>query len=781
MDQKYEQFVDNGTKILLELFSMPNVDDGERRAVSATMTDCLAANIANQSNMPHPAVVIHTASLMYIDKKLTGYMTAKSHSGKDYDVALSLCKRLSELLKLFQKNGWKLPETENPNPAACEVKLHKWREGDVRASTLERLDQAIDAAFSVAEQELTQEKCDAVLVLLDDMQHELDACKKANIPVPQLKNRDIKALHVRLVGLRNKVEQKEQLYLDITDLDTQIYTLDQSRPIATEQWNEIISLSKQLNRLLSDCQKKNWQAPALKVVNPDDMQRKYMHYLEMQTTDSDISACSSYLENNKLFKPYLNYCAKQLQNISYCIKFKWPLPPLQNPSPDLLIPKAKKAMASKEQIKKIKMGLILAGVVLLAVFVLICFAVSKSREGKIEVPFSSSYVVSKNYLDIQEELEDAGFTDILLVESKDGWLEDGAVLSVTIDNTDKYTKGAYRDPDVAIVITYSSSGRIDVSDLLANWQSLPYSDIVAQLKDAGFTNITTNAKTTYEAKRHTLIDSVHLNNDVYTNGHAYLPADAPVDITYLDLKIFVSDTNTSFIGRNYEDVVSSLKEDGFTNIQTEEIKTGWAPGNSVISVAINNKTNYDGDDEFSPDVKIVVKFSSNDRVNMTSILSNWNGQDYAMLETSLRSSGFTNLSFKTTATTSKENNQKVAGITINGEAYVGGECHIQKTAPIEITIYVLQITIGRSAGDIEDDYYTDIVAWLKSLGFTKITLKRTNDLVTGWINSEGSIKSISISGNDDFGENAAFDYNAEIVIIVYTFKNKGCEDITIVA
>jgi hypothetical protein len=94
-------------------------------------------------------------------------------------------------------------------------------------------------------------------------------------------------------------------------------------------------------------------------------------------------------------------------------------------------------------------------------------------------------------------------------------------------------------------------------------------------------------------------------------------------------------------------------------------------------------------------------------------------------------------------------------------------------------MYVLQLAIGRSADDIEDEHYTDIVAWLKGLGFTNITLKRTNDLITGWINPEGSIKSITINGNGNFDENARFDYDSEIVIIVYTFKNKGCTDITI--
>ena len=49
--------------------------------------------------------------------------------------------------------------------------------------------------------------------------------------------------------------------------------------------------------------------------------------------------------------------------------------------------------------------------------------------------------------------------------------------------------------------------------------------------------------------------------------------------------------------------------------------------------------------------------------------------------------------------------------------------------------------------------------------------------MTGWFTKEGGIKSISINGISDFANRDAFAYDDEIVIIVHTFKNEGCEDI----
>ena len=305
--------------------------------------------------------------------------------------------------------------------------------------------------------------------------------------------------------------------------------------------------------------------------------------------------------------------------------------------------------------------------------------------------------------------------------------------------------------------------------------------MVEGLKAAGFTNITTSPEDTSEKNDDQLIATLVLNDKAYTNGHCYLPKDAPIDITYFTLKITVSNDNVSFVGQNYEDVVKSFTDDGFTNVQTEQINTGWAEGNTVIAVTINNQTTYDADDVYSPDVKIVVKYSSDDRIDATTLLSGWSGKNYSDLQRSLRAAGFTNITGTATETESKSKNQLVASISLNGQSFTGGDCFIQKNAPIQIKYYTLTIEIDGEAKDYEGRNYQEVVSELESLGFTNITLKRADDLVLGWFSKEGNVKSISINGVSDFADGDSFAYDDEIVIVVHTFKNKGCEDITIVA
>lgn len=140
----------------------------------------------------------------------------------------------------------------------------------------------------------------------------------------------------------------------------------------------------------------------------------------------------------------------------------------------------------------------------------------------------------------------------------------------------------------------------------------------------------------------------------------------------------------------------------------------------------------------------------------------------------------TNITATATETESKSQNQLVASISLNGQSFTGGDCFIQKNAPIQIKYYMLMIDIEDGAKDYESRNYQEVVSKLASLGFANITLKRANDLVTGWLTKEGTIQSIRINGVSDFVKGESFAFDDEIVIVVHTFKNKGCEDITII-
>lgn len=781
MDNKYELFMDEGTTKLMDVLSSSQIDEDEKNAIVDAFTSELENHISNHDTMPDYEFIINSISVVYVDKKLLSILAKETPTYKDFETALTLCNRLRTLLSTFTKEGWVLPVITNSNPDDCEKTIKQRREDYLWSNKLTQLDHQIDEAIARAERDVSTESCNAAVVLLDEMRREIESDSKKKGTFPELKNADTKPLYKRVDILQKTAELKEALYSIIQEVDVKLYSLDSMSNSTAVQCQEAIKLCQELKKLIADCRKKQLQLPSIRYTDPDAVRRKFEHYQMMFVADQEISSSGNFLSSSKQYKAFVALCTKQVGNIELCVKNNWSLPVLNNQNPNKQMQAAKQEMSRKEKIRKLKVGLILAVAIVLIVLIFISAAVIKSREGKVTVPFSSTYVVSRDYSDIQEELEKAGFTNIKTVVSDAGWLNDDEVISVTVDNMETFSKGSYYEPGVTVVITYSSTGRIDASEPLQDWQTKKYIDIVLALKQAGYTNITTNEKITFDKEDDQIIADIYLNGDLYINGHCYLPKNAPIDITYYDLMLNPPNSNASFVGQNYENVVENLKEDGFTNVQTEEIKTGWAEGNTVIAVTINNQTSYNESDVYSPDVKIVVKYSSNDRIEATDAVSNWRSVKNTELEKTLRSAGFTNITLSKTETTNKSQNYLVAGLTINGESFNAGECHVQKTAPIEIKYYTLKINIGEKASDIAGDNYKEVVSALKLMGFTNITLKRANDLVLGWFSKEGAIQSISINGNNDFSAEDFFFYDAEIIIVVHTFKDKGCDDITIVA
>ena len=307
----------------------------------------------------------------------------------------------------------------------------------------------------------------------------------------------------------------------------------------------------------------------------------------------------------------------------------WSIPKLGNPDPGSLSNAIHAKKIKKERYRRFKYKVYLAGGFFAAVAVLILFGISKYRAGKIEIPFDASYAIGQDQAAICKELEDAGFKSITKKQDDSGWLKADEVISVTIDNSDNFSKGSYRNPDARVVITYSGGNRVYVTDLLKGWKNTEYTEIENTLKDAGFTTV----------------------------------------------KV--------------------------TPIATEK----------------------------------------------------------------------------------KSQNRLVSGILLNNEEFIAGECYLSITASIEIKYYSLQIKIGQTATQFEkDQIYSDVVKQLQSQGFTNIHLQRANDI--GWFpihDKEGTIKIFTINGSEDFAETDKFSYDAEILIVVHTQKDKGCEDITEIA
>lgn len=83
--------------------------------------------------------------------------------------------------------------------------------------------------------------------------------------------------------------------------------------------------------------------------------------------------------------------------------------------------------------------------------------VVKHGEDEAAMPQSASSYKYQNYVDVQTELSEAGFTNIsfeILYDIVIGWTEEGEVDSISVDGNTEFEQGQIFKKDVAIVITY---------------------------------------------------------------------------------------------------------------------------------------------------------------------------------------------------------------------------------------------------------------------------------------------------------------------------------------
>ncbi len=370
------------------------------------------------------------------------------------------------------------------------------------------------------------------------------------------------------------------------------------------------------------------------------------------------------------------------------------------------------------------------------------------------------------------DLKDRGFTNIWTKKVTDGWAEANSVVKVSIDGEEQYDPDEQLVPDTKIVIYYSSTDRIDVTDILSSWQTLDYEDLEKLLSDQGFNHIRLKEISTSDKERDRAVSWLRIYDKLYTSGSCSLPKNASIEISYFAYKINIGKDNTDYKGQDYEDVISDLQDKGFINLWTREVKTGWKKGNSVIDVSVNGDKSFGPSDGFAPDAKILIRYSSDNRIDITDLLENWKEQEYTVLMENLKEAGFSNIQLSETETEEISQNHKISSILLFNKPYKAGGCYLPLDAQIGIEYYKLYITFDSDAKSMRNaGQYTKYLDQLKAKGFTNIRVKRANDIGFFWTGkTPGEIKSITINGNSNIKAGDKFSYDSEIVIVVHTHK-----------
>ena len=602
MNAGYKDYLEKGTLKILDLNSSLHINEEERNAIITAFANELANSIGDTAKLRDYEFLIYSTLLQITDEKLTRLISNSNVSDENLEAGKALCERLKTILKIFEDYNWVVPPIENNDPNKCAATIRTMQEARILHGRILEIDRRIEELKDKARKELSSQLCDEIIDLAKKLKADLDACKQKGYGSPQIKNGNIPELYSDIEEIRKIAKQKEETYQSIINIDKRINAIIKTNAISIEEIQRLVALCSEQNSLFSECEKRHWPIPNVNYANPEALSMQYRHYGIMKTMDSTLSQQMESLATKKQYEAFYKNCDQQLENIITCIRNKWAIPGLINRDPEGLKTKVQKEQIAEEKRRKswLKLTVAFFGIITLIIIGTVWFNDYRSKMA--EIPFDSSYASGKEVGEIYDELQDSGFVNIKKQPSDLGWLADNTVMSVNIDNSDAFFKGRLEKPDVNVVIEYSSPNRMYVTDLLKDWKTTKYTEIENLLSEKGFTNVIVDSINTDNKDYDDLTAKIQLNGESFLNEPCYIPKTAPIQITYYNLQIGIGGDSSQFIGQDYRDVVASLEESGFTNVQTQEITTGWVEGNKVVGVTVNNVDTYDSSKTFEPDI-----------------------------------------------------------------------------------------------------------------------------------------------------------------------------------
>ena len=118
-----------------------------------------------------------------------------------------------------------------------------------------------------------------------------------------------------------------------------------------------------------------------------------------------------------------------------------------------------------------------------------------------------------------------------------------------------------------------------------------------------------------------------------------------------------------------------------------------------------------------------------------------------------------------------ENDYKVTNVQIGWKDSFEAFSLFPSNFPVYITFHTLKrITPPFASKSIKGARYKDVERTFTDAGFRNIEVAKLYDIVTGWIKSDGQVKSVTVDGKKRFSEKDQFRPDVKVIITYHTLK-----------
>jgi len=87
-----------------------------------------------------------------------------------------------------------------------------------------------------------------------------------------------------------------------------------------------------------------------------------------------------------------------------------------------------------------------------------------------------------------------------------------------------------------------------------------------------------------------------------------------------------------------------------------------------------------------------------------------------------------------------------------------------------------QVHAPLSSTDAYDLNYEDVIKQFEDAGFTNVETMKMEDLVIGWLSSDGGVDKITIDGDEEYSTSSWYDPNAKVLVYYHTYPPEATEE-----
>ena len=417
--------------------------------------------------------------------------------------------------------------------------------------------------------------------------------------------------------------------------------------------------------------------------------------------------------------------------------------------------------------------------------------IDPAKANQLEVPLSSDNCIGQNYSTVVSEFTDAGFTvetdaqaDLTRADEE----QFGKVTSILIGNRPEFKAGDWIGDGIVVSIVYHVLDPERATDILIPgdeeiYIGQNYVGVCEEFESAGFLVETdehadlTMDKVSDDGK----VTQISVNGQKNFEAGVWVPANSTVTVVYHILNperatdIQIPDDPEQYLDQNYLWVYNRFENAGFTGavlnpIYDRNILDRSDPG-LVESVVLNGSGIFTKGKWVPFDSSVVISYHADK--------PKYIGEAYLDVESLLKEMGFRNISLNPLDDLDPGDKKadEVTSVTVDGDELSEAETFSRDSEVVisfhtERELTETRIAVTSSSGDLSGEDYQDVVQTLQDMGFTNVTAIGLEDVVkvTGWLITDGAVKSVSIDGRTKFDIGTVFESDAEVIVSYHSMK-----------